>query len=50
MVKKIILKIFQKKIKKEQITRLCLGVKPPYEKRVFRHMMKFWKIGILVGG
>ena len=50
MVKKIILKIFQKRIKKEQITRLYLGVKPPYEKMVFRHMMKFWKIVILVGG
>jgi hypothetical protein len=50
IVKKIILKIFQKMIKKEQITRLCLGVKPPYEKRLFRHMMKFWKIDILVGG
>jgi len=50
LLKKIILKIFQKRIKKEQITRLCLGVKPPYEKMVFRHMMKFWKTGILVGG
>ena len=38
------------KINREQMTKLCLGAKPPYEKRVFRHMMKFWKRGILMGG
>jgi len=37
-------------IKNDQIIKLCLGVKPPYEKRVFRHMVKFWKRGILMGG
>jgi hypothetical protein len=36
--------------KKAEFTKLCLGVKPPLEKRTFRHMMKFWKTGILVGG
>jgi len=30
--------------------KLYLGVKPPLEKRVFRHMMKFWKTDILMGG
>ena len=34
----------------DEITRSCLGVKPPYEKRGFRHRMKFWKTGILMGG
>ena len=34
----------------DKIIRSCLGVKPPYEKRGFRHMMKFWKTGILMGG
>jgi len=34
----------------DEIIRSCLGVKPPYEKMGFRHMMKFWKTGILMGG
>ena len=34
----------------DEIIRSRLGVKPPYEKRGFRHMMKFWKTGILMGG
>ena len=36
--------------KNDKNTRSCLRVKPPYEKRSFRHMMKFWKTGILMGG
>ena len=42
--------VFPKMIKNDQIIKLCLGVKPPYEKMVFRHMVKFWKRGILMGG
>ena len=34
----------------DKTTRSCLRVKPPYEKIRFRHMMKFWKTGILMGG
>jgi hypothetical protein len=34
----------------DKTTSSCLRVKPPYEKRGFRHMMKFWKTGILMGG
>ena len=34
----------------DKTTSSCLRVKPPYEKKGFRHMMKFWKTGILMGG
>tara|TARA_B110000438_G_scaffold75313_1_gene75443 strand:+ start:836 stop:1009 length:174 start_codon:yes stop_codon:yes gene_type:complete len=36
--------------KKIHFTKLCLSVKPPLEKRSFRHMMKYLKVVILMGG
>jgi hypothetical protein len=50
IVKNIFLKYFRKITKKEQFTKLYLGVKPPLQKSTFRRMVKFWKKGILMGG
>ena len=34
-------KFVEKIAKNVQFLKLCLGVKPPYEKSRFRHMVKF---------
>ena len=36
--------------KKVDFIKLCLSVKPPLEKRPSRHIMKYLKIVILMGG
>ena len=48
--KKYFWKWMNKMANNDKTTSSCLRVKPPYEKRGFRHMMKFWKTGILMGG
>jgi len=46
MIKKFVEKIG----KNVQFLKSCLGVKPPYGKSRFRHRVKFWKMGVLMGG